>query len=89
MNLGLRWSYESPFTTKYGQQSQFDPNAIDPVTGTPGAIVHAAGLLGKRDLNNFQPRVGLAYKINDKMVFRGGFGITTVDLFTAALDSEL
>ena len=33
LNLGLRWSYESPFSTKYGFQSQFDPNAIDPITG--------------------------------------------------------
>ena len=74
LNLGVRWYYESPFSTKYGQQSQFDPSAVDPVSGRQGAIVHTGGLLGKRDLNNFQPRVGLAYKINDKMVFRGGFG---------------
>ena len=33
LNLGLRWSYESPSSTKYGQQSQFDPNAIDPISG--------------------------------------------------------
>ena len=26
LNLGMRWSYESPFGTKYGQQSQFDPD---------------------------------------------------------------
>ena len=30
----------------------------------------------------------MAYKINDKMVFRGGFGITTVDLFTAGLSQN-
>jgi hypothetical protein len=88
LNLGLRWYYESPFSTKYGQQSQFDPNGVDPVTGRRGAIVHSGGLLGKRDLNNFQPRVGVAYKINDKMVFRGGFGATTVDLFTASLSQN-
>ncbi|MBI1791253.1 MAG: TonB-dependent receptor [Acidobacteria bacterium] len=88
LNLGLRWYYESPFSTKYGQQSQFDPSATDPITGRKGAIVHGAGLLGKRDLNNFQPRLGLAYKLNDKMVFRGGFGVTTVDLFTAGLSQN-
>ena len=27
INLGLRWSYESPFQTAEGKQSQFDPNA--------------------------------------------------------------
>jgi hypothetical protein len=88
LNLGLRWYYESPFSTKYGQQSQFDPNALDTISGRKGAIVHTGGLLGKRDLNNFQPRVGMAYKINNKMVFRGGFGVTTVDLFTAGLSQN-
>ena len=88
LNLGLRWYYESPFSTKYGQQSQFDPNATDPITGLKGAIVHGGGLLGKRDLNNFQPRVGMAFKLNNKMVFRGGFGVNTVDLFTAGLSQN-
>jgi hypothetical protein len=87
-NLGLRWSYESPFRTKYGQQSQFDPAVRDPVTGELGGIVHPRGALARRDLNNFQPRVGAAYKLNDKMVLRGGFGLTTIDLFTAGLDQN-
>ena len=26
LNFGIRWGYESPFQTKYGQQSQFDPH---------------------------------------------------------------
>jgi hypothetical protein len=82
LNLGLRWSYESPFSTKYGQQSQFSPTAIDPVTGMPGAITHPSGELAAQSYKHFQPRVGLAYKINDNIVFRGGFGLTTIDLFT-------
>lgn len=81
-NLGVRWSYESPFSTKYGQQSQFDPNATDTLTGMKGAITHPAGLLGNRNFKHFQPRIGLAYKVSDKLVFRGGFGLTTIDLFT-------
>ena len=36
INAGLRWSIESPFETKYGQQSQFSPTATDPLTGLPG-----------------------------------------------------
>jgi hypothetical protein len=88
LNLGLRWSYESPFDTKYGQHSQFDPTATDPLTGLRGAIVHPATALARRDLNNFQPRVGMAYRLGNKMVLRGGFGLTTIDLFTAALDQN-
>ena len=81
LNLGLRWSYETPFHTKYGQQSQFDPTATDPLTGLRGAIVHPPGAFGRSDYKHFQPRVGMAYKFNSKAVFRGGFGITTIDLF--------
>ena len=88
LNLGLRWSYESPFTTKYGQHSQFDPDAIDPITGRRGAITHPGTALASRDLNNFQPRVGMAYRMTDRTVFRGGFGLTTVDLLTAGLDQN-
>jgi hypothetical protein len=85
LNLGVRWQYESPFSTKYGQQSQFSPTATDPLTGRPGAILHGKGLLSKRDLNNFQPRVGMAYTLSDKTVFRGGFALNTLDLWTAGL----
>ena len=82
LNLGLRWSYESPFSTKYGQQSQFDPTARDPLTGRMGAIVHKGGSLSSRDLNNFQPRVGLAWNFNPKLVLRSSFGLITQDLMT-------
>ena len=79
LNLGLRWMYQSPFRTKFDQQSQFDPNATDPLTGLKGAITHPQGAIGKRDLNNFQPRLGVAYNFHPKWVFRTSFGIMTVD----------
>ena len=43
LNLGLRWQTESPYQTKYGQQSQFDPTAIDPLTGTARGIAPPQG----------------------------------------------
>src|SRR5260370_14505097 len=79
LNLGLRWTYSSPFKTKYDQQSQFDPDATDPLTGLKGAITHPKGVIGKRDLNNFQPRVGLSWNFLPKWVFRGSFGVMTSD----------
>ncbi|MBK9171129.1 MAG: TonB-dependent receptor [Bryobacterales bacterium] len=87
-NLGLRWQYESPFTTKWNQQSQFDPTAIDPLTGRQGALTHPTGFLANRDLNNFQPRVGMAYTINPRLVFRGGFAVNTLDLWTNGLNEN-
>ncbi len=85
LNLGLRWQYESPYHTKYGQQSQFSPTATDPLTGRVGALLHPRGALAGRDLNNFQPRVGMAYSLKDKWVFRGGFAVNSLDLFVNSL----
>lgn len=88
LNLGVRWQYESPFNTKYGQQSQFSPTAIDPLTGRQGAVLHPTGGLAGRDLNNFQPRVGLAYNFKQNWVFRAGFAVNTLDLWTNGLQEN-
>lgn len=79
LNLGVRWSYSSPFKTTWNQQSQFDPTAIDPVTGLRGAITHPTGAIGKRDFNNFQPRLGMAWNFRPRWVFRTSFDVLTMD----------
>ncbi|MBL8211781.1 MAG: TonB-dependent receptor [Bryobacterales bacterium] len=84
LNLGVRWSYESPFQTKYGQQAQFDPNVRDAISGRMGAITHPKGGLAARDMNNFAPRIGMAWNFHPKMVFRGSFGIVHQDIFATA-----
>ncbi len=88
VELGLRWSYESPFHTKWGQQSQFDPTATDPLTGRQGAIVHGPGNLARRDFNNFQPRVGLAWTLAPRTVFRASFGAFAIDLMTNGVNQN-
>jgi hypothetical protein len=88
INAGLRWSYESPFNTKYGFQSQFDPNAIDPVSGRRGAITHPKNALSSRDWNNFQPRLGMAWQLNSKLLFRSSFGLLTQDLMTNGINQN-
>jgi Carboxypeptidase regulatory-like domain/TonB dependent receptor len=79
LNLGVRYSNESPFNTQYNLMSNFDPDAIDDVTGRKGAIVHPTSGLNKRDSNNFNPRIGVSWHPLEKWVFRGGFGMYTVD----------
>ena len=86
LELGLRWNYESPF--KAQNQSQFDPTAIDPVSGRMGAITHPTGKLAKSDWDNFQPRIGLAYNFADKWVFRSSFGMITIDLMTNGVNQN-
>lgn len=80
LNLGLRYSNESPFNTKYGLMSNFDPTATDANTGRAGAIVHPQSGLNKRDNNNFNPRLGAAWHPLEKWVLRGGVGFYTVDV---------
>ncbi len=88
LNLGVRWQVESPFQTKYGQQSQFSPEAVDPLTGLKGAILHPTGPLSRRDWNNFQPRVGMAYSFKKDWVFRAGLALNTLDLWTNGLQEN-
>ena len=89
LNLGVRWSYESPFQTKYGQQSQFDPKAVDPLTGKAGRDHPSRrGSSAKSDWNNFQPRLGLAWNFRPKWVFRSSFGIMTPDLTVNAINQN-
>jgi hypothetical protein len=80
LNLGLRWSTESPFHTAHGMASNFSPTTVDPISGKMGAVIHPNGGLNDRYWKNFQPRFGLAWHPKEKLVFRGGFGINTVDI---------
>ena len=82
LNYGLRWEAEFPRYEANNRQNSFDPAAINPVSGTPG-VVTFAGVDGtperafKTDLNNFDPRLGFAYQVNElgRTVLRGGAGV--------------
>jgi hypothetical protein len=50
----------------------FDLNTGDLLLAGLGDVSNTANV--KSDLNNFAPRVGLAYKLTSKMVIRAGFG---------------
>jgi hypothetical protein len=80
LNLGLRYSIESAYNMKYGQMSNFDPTVTDDVSGKLGGIVHPTSPLNRRDKNNFQPRIGVAWHPRDKWAFRGGLALNTIDV---------
>lgn len=88
LNLGMRYSYETPYQTKWSTKSVFDPNGTDPLTGLRGAITHPTGAPYKADRNNWQPRVGLAWNFHPRMVFRSSFSIITQDLLPNAGSEE-
>ncbi len=87
LNLGLRWDYEEPNLERFDRIVRgFDFNAPSPIAGQvqglnlKGAVLFA-GVGGQPryvfqpDKNNIQPRVGLAYRIGDHWVIRGGYGL--------------
>ena len=85
LNLGVRWSMESPWHTKYGQFSEFNPTGTDNlVGGDTGVITHPGGNVTKREWQTPEPRIGLAYHPFNKLVVRTGFAMMHVDLGLAA-----
>jgi hypothetical protein len=84
LNLGLR--YDIPFTRRLlrNEFASFDPNVPNPGAGGRLGAISWAGTGPYRNnrvrfsdtrFNLWQPRFGFAYKLNDKTVLRGGFGI--------------
>jgi hypothetical protein len=50
---------------------------IDAFQNLAGGLLFANGVNQSTDKNNWQPRVGVSYALNDKTVIRGGIGIFT------------
>lgn len=81
LNVGLRYEYATPWYEKDNIMSNFDPATRTMVLAKSGSIEDRA--LMKPDRNNFGPRVGAAYTINDKTVLRGGYGISYIHFHRA------
>ncbi len=80
LNLGARYELVLPFQEKNDKMGNFlieDPNNVQLVlAGTPAAgDGRRARSLIKTDPNNIMPRVGFAYRVTEKTVIRGGFGM--------------
>lgn len=97
LSLGLRWDYESPVTERNNQMNAgFDLNAASPIQVVnpyqPGATLKGGLLFAgpnhrlpyARDLNNLQPRVGIAWHPWKKTVIRAGYGVSYLATFTTA-----
>ncbi|HZT78394.1 MAG TPA: TonB-dependent receptor [Vicinamibacterales bacterium] len=74
VNLGLRYDFMTPALEANNAMTNFNPAGA-------GSLVFASdGSLAQRSLvtpdrNNFAPRAGIVYKLNDQTVLRGGAGI--------------
>ncbi|HWB96683.1 MAG TPA: carboxypeptidase-like regulatory domain-containing protein [Bryobacteraceae bacterium] len=80
INLGVRWEYQGPLTERYNRLSQFNGGAKN-ATGTYG-LYEFSGVGGNGrgqtdpDYRNLAPRVGFAWRLNDKTVIRSAYGIS-------------
>jgi hypothetical protein len=82
IHLGLRWEAQLGRTERYNRLNNFDFEIASPLaaqTGLPlrGGLVFVQPGQGSWNTTwlNLAPRVGMAYKLTDKVVLRGGYGI--------------
>ncbi len=74
LNLGLRWAYTSPLVEKDNRQSNFDLTTGQQTFATDGSLEQRA--LYSPYYGGFEPRLGAAWTPSDRLVLRGGYGIT-------------
>jgi hypothetical protein len=87
INVGLRWDMETNNYERYNRNLLgIDYNAPSPIASrvqglSLKGVPQFAGKDGQpraafnNDKNNWQPRIGVAYKLKDKWVLRGGYGM--------------
>jgi outer membrane receptor protein involved in Fe transport len=72
LNLGLRWDVYTPYYEEDDRMANFDPATqrlvLPDRDGAPRSTIDT-------DMNNFGPRLGFNYLINDRTAIRGGYGI--------------
>jgi len=92
LNLGFRWDYESPISERFDRLNRgFDKTAKSPLQ-VPGLDLRGGLLFSdkdqrlpfQRDLDNFQPRAGFAYRLQSLTVIRGGIGLSYMPTFDPA-----
>jgi hypothetical protein len=89
LNLGLRYEFFSTVKEAHNNQATFDFSTLSlvvpfstsdaqltPILASELSIQQTGsrGLISP-DINNFAPRIGLAYQLSNKLVLRSGYGI--------------
>lgn len=81
LNLGVRWDYGSPYYDRDNRVTNFDPALATLLKATGGGVYDRT--LINPDLNDWAPRLGLAYAVSPAMSIRGGYSVGYVH-FTRA-----
>jgi Carboxypeptidase regulatory-like domain len=87
LDYGLRWDYFGPSTYRDGLQYNWDlatgnvivpPDAVSKITPLyPVSTIKVVGgqVIPTPSKHNFRPRLGVAYRLDNKTVIRGGYGM--------------
>ena len=74
LDLGLRWEYYPIMHRADRQIEMLDLDTLDVLIGGRGGNPDNMGLVSPKD--DFMPRAGVVYRLNDKTVLRSGYGGT-------------
>jgi len=87
LNLGVRWDLFGSVHEAHDEWTWLNPSGSNLVTGNYGTLAFAGGTATNSPYTglhspsqmwykNVEPRVGLAYSLNDKTVIRASYGVT-------------
>jgi hypothetical protein len=85
LDYGVRWDYQTALSELWNRWSNFAPTVLNPSAGNlRGGFAYQGFGPGRCQCSSFarsypyafQPRLGVAYRINSKTVFRGGWGLS-------------
>lgn len=75
LDLGVRWELYTPVVPRYaGGASNYDPSTNSLLVAGIGDAGMSTGIV--TDWNNLAPRFGFAYRASERLVVRGGYGIS-------------
>lgn len=74
LTYGLRWEYYPIFSRSQEGMERYDMTTNQVIIGGLGGNPNGAGSTVSK--LQFVPRLGLAYRLNEKTVLRGGYGIS-------------
>jgi hypothetical protein len=74
VNIGVRWEYFPLITRADRGLERWDPATNLVYMGGIGNVPRNTGMGTRKDL--FAPRLGIAYRMNEKTVIRTGYGLT-------------
>jgi len=91
LTAGIRWEIPGVWTERYNRVASFNPKEVNPALQAKGITLNGQPILGAVDFANtpqhpekgmmrehfrlFAPRLGVAFRLNNKTVVRAGGGI--------------